>query len=349
MEKKNGYKINPESINENFFRGLKKAKAVLKKREFIGTVIGLVGLATAFGMASSVSDKVKKESSQIEDSVENNDLGTGNFVGFDVALAGLGAKRDTKASVNSMNVSLDDVNSLNIVINDNKCSNAFFGEVCQGLRDDGVIFTQTENCENVDANNSVVISLDQLYMSGPGMMIFVPYDNERVGDSDALALAMETGFKVEDLETTGIFAGKVGYRELVKGYIQTRVPTSTEEAIGVDKNISFVTISFGTDNKNAKDVAQSIENGLARYVYYQREKENGEDLIYRVAGGDVMADIEERFYGSSAREIDYYNDLEYNVDKVYMNDTLRNPCIANRESFNEDSEIKLNIERARKY
>ncbi len=348
MEKKNGFKINPESINEDFFRKFKKIKAVLKRREIVGTIIGLAGLATAFGMAHSVSDSLKKENSYVLDSVETDDLSTVNYIGPEAALAGLGAGAKV-ANVNPKDVSLDDVNSLNIIVNDNKCSSAFFEDVCQELRDDGVIFTQTENCENVDRNNSVVISLDQLYMSGSGMLMFVPYDNERIGDSDALALAMETGFKENGLVTDDICAGKIGYRESIGGHIQTRVPTSTEEAIGTDKNISFVTISFGTDNKEAKDVAKSIENGLARYVYYQKEKENGEDLIYRVAGGDLMDDIKERFFGSSAREIDYYNNLGNDLNKIYADDTLRNPCIADRESFDENNEIKLNIERTRQY
>ncbi len=344
MEKKNGFRINSESINQDFFVKMKNAKMILKKKELRGAIIGMTGLMVAFGMASSISkDKVQEKEVAVASEIGND------VIDSEIPLVGLGAKNNIVAEQNTLSVDLNDVNSLNVILNDNKCSSTFFNEVCEELEEDGLSFTATANGANVDVNNSVVITLDQLYMSGPGMAFFSPYDNERLGDSDALALAMETGFEQNEFSTDGIFAGKIGYRETNLGQVQSRVPTTTEEAIGKDKNTSFVTVSFGTNNLEAEKVAQSIENALARYAYYQNEKAFGEDLIYRVGGGDIMADVEKRFSGCSAKEIDTYNKLEDSKDYVYMDDTLRNPNIAKMNAFDKACKIELSKEKENRY
>ena len=93
-----------------------------------------------------------------------------------------------------LETSTDDVNNLNIIINDNNCSDSFFQEVCSNLKDDGLEITVTKDDENINVDNSVIITLDQQYSSGSSTLIFAPYDNTRIGNSDSLTLAMQSAF-----------------------------------------------------------------------------------------------------------------------------------------------------------
>jgi hypothetical protein len=93
-----------------------------------------------------------------------------------------------------INISIEEVNSLNIIINDNDCREEFINSVCEELDKDGIKFTFTRNGENIDVDNAVVITLDQQYMAGPGTAVFAPLENERLGYSDALAIAAQKAF-----------------------------------------------------------------------------------------------------------------------------------------------------------
>ena len=93
-----------------------------------------------------------------------------------------------------INISIEEVNSLNIIINDNDCREEFINSVCEELDKDGIKFTFTRNGENIDVDNAVVITLDQQYMAGPGTVVFAPLENERLGYSDALAIAAQKAF-----------------------------------------------------------------------------------------------------------------------------------------------------------
>ncbi|MBQ8132235.1 MAG: hypothetical protein IJ193_07070, partial [Bacilli bacterium] len=63
---------------------------------------------------------------------------------------------------------LDQVNSLNIVIDDNDCSDTFMADIYEKLEEDGIQFKKSRKGNNVDVNDGVVITLDQQYMAGPG-------------------------------------------------------------------------------------------------------------------------------------------------------------------------------------
>ena len=350
MQKGNELKINSESINIDFFK--KTTKFILKRREVRGLIIGMTGLLTAFGMASSISDSLNARNEQsvaVADEVEegvlrDSNVGSATHFGGEIALVGLGAS----TQANPYEVNLDEVNSMNLIINDNKFSSNLFNEICEKLHDDGLSFTVVHDCEGIDVDEAVVITLDQQYLSGPGMVIFAPNDNERLGDSDALALAMESGFKENDFEVDAVNAGKIGYKESKMGGFQSRIATSTENAIGTDKNTSFVTVAFGTNNFDVRNVADSIESALARYAYYQHEKAYGEDLIYRIEGGDMMGDLQKRFDGVSSREILDYNNLE-NENRIPMDQTLKNPNVENMIAFSDNNLISLNVNKTNRY
>ena len=88
----------------------------------------------------------------------------------------------------------NDPTSMNIIINDNDCSDSFFTEVCSILIEEGIVFSTTKKCNGIDVDGSTVITLDQQYMAGPATVIFAPLQNCRIGNSDALALAAERAF-----------------------------------------------------------------------------------------------------------------------------------------------------------
>ena len=124
MRKNNELKINSDSINIDFFK--KATKFVLKKREVRGFIIGMTGMLTAFSIVSSISDSHNTKKAQ-NVSVTNetqetiNDSDGKAIFGPDVALAGLGASYP-------YTIGLDEVNSLNIIINDNKFSSNLFSD-----------------------------------------------------------------------------------------------------------------------------------------------------------------------------------------------------------------------------
>lgn len=318
-------KIKIDYLDEERFRKYQKRKMEVKRKIICGIAMGLIGTGIVTG--TIINKNSKSNDTNVTYTSENDDL----------------AINDEAIEVN-----LADVNNLNIIINDHDCSDLFFENVCNKLENDGIKFTKTSGNKNIDVNGAVVVTLDQQYLSGPGMVIFTPNDNNRKGESDALALAMETGFYENGFFTDGIFSGKIGYRETKLGEVQSRIPTSSEEAISEENNTSFTTISFGTTNTNADLVAKSIESGLARYINYEKEKAYGDDLIYRVEGGDMMGNVENVF-GCSQEKIESYNDLRDNKGYVYMNDTLRNPNIESYKSFDSKTPVNLYVSKTNWY
>ena len=234
--------------------------------------------------------------------------------------------------------SLDDINSLNIIINDNNCSNTFFKAVCSELEEDGIVFKEVKGDSNLE-ENSIIITLDQQYMSGPGSIIIAPYQNNSNNDSDALALALNV-----ELEKNGMIMGKItcgvsGYRKTEYG-VSERVPTSTEEKITDDS--SYVTIAFGVQSLDPKIVATSIKNSLIRYYSYVNNVdgknylgENGKlvpyDLIYRIEHSENLEDIKNKL-----------NDSNVQVsDGLLENQVIINSCVKKINEFSKDTLISL--------
>lgn len=231
---------------------------------------------------------------------------------------------------------LDQINSMNIIINDGDCSDTFMAEIYDKLENDGIKFKKSKNDNNIDINNSVVITLDQQYVSGPGMLVIAPCDNNRKGNSDALALAMDTAFYEKGFFTDGIEAGIRGFRE-ENGKVVNRVPSKTEETIGKDKNTSFVTIAFGTENMNSELVVSAIENGLTRYYSYLQNNTN-EDLIYR-ATDDEDINIYANKFNTTAEHIRLTNKIVGDV--VPVDTTIKNPRIDLIRQFNKNVPVDL--------
>lgn len=242
----------------------------------------------------------------------------------------------------TIHVSLADINHLNIIINDDECSNSFIEAICQQLDQDGIRYTFTSGSDMLDVNDSVVLTLDQQYVSGPRVAIMGAYDNNRLDNSDALALAMDTAFRSSGVGSDGVFCGKRGYHTSdIYGEVRTRVYTPTEEAIGIDSNTSFTTISFGTGILSPEDTAHIIEDGLARYVAYVSEKDDA-DLIYRAEPNDTLDSLASRF-GTSSFDISSFN----SVDTVVPDEAIINPVAYKTPIFDKNipvtiSEVNIN-------
>lgn len=250
------------------------------------------------------------------------------------------------ANANSVSFSCDNLNQFSIIINDHNCGDAFFKDVCEQLKDDGIIFEQTSNCQNINQDNCLIITLDQQYNSGVDTIIFAPYDNTRLGDSDSLALSMQAAFIQKGILASNILCGKVGFRENSDGSISTLVPTDTEGAVNSNHNTSFVTISLGTSNFTPKMVAKSIEDGLVRQKHYLDNYDNQTDLIYRSSQGDSVQTVAD-YFDSTIYELGKTNNLK-NLD-VLDSQTIVNPNVKNIDSFRLDSHFDISPLKAKNY
>lgn len=232
-----------------------------------------------------------------------------------------------------IDVSVEQVNDLNIIINNSNCSDSFVSGIAVELDNDGIIYTLTENEKNINVNGAVVISLDQQYISGPGMAVIAPYENNRNGNSDALALAVSTGFDELGFLVSDIQCGKIGYKELEDGTVVEKIPTESEEAINANNDTSCVTICFGTNNTNPELVGKAIKLSLARYINYLSNENSFSDLIYRKEVGDSVENVAS-ITGNSISNI--------TSDGVLLDDTaVISANVTNLDSFNKSIPVNL--------
>lgn len=235
---------------------------------------------------------------------------------------------------NSITVKLTDINSLNLVINDNDCSDSFIDAICKKLDADGIVYKFTTKSQNLDVDNSVVITLDQQYVSGPKVSIIGQHNNNIKNNSDALALALDTAFRSKGSYSDGVFCGKRGFRKNDNNCVMTRIPTSTEDAVTNNKNVSFVTIAFGTDTPSPVEIANIIKEGLARYISYIDEYPFF-DLIHRAEASDSIDSLANKF-SCTPFELTNLN----NIDITIPNDeSIINPIGYNSRAFDKNINI----------
>lgn len=229
-------------------------------------------------------------------------------------------------------------NSMNIIINDNDCSDAFFADVCEYLREDGIVFSTTSKCEGINVDGSTVITLDQQYNSGTSTMVFAPYNNTRNGYSDSLALCMQAAFNQNHQTVNKLYCGKIGYSEDEDGNINRFCPTDTEQAIDSLADVSFVTISFGTECKDARLVAEIIKNGLVRQKYYLDNYDKNTDLVYRASKADSLDTVAD-YFSSDIRDLKFVNSIK---DSSFQDSqAVINPNILGMPVFDKNSTFKL--------
>ena len=243
-----------------------------------------------------------------------------------------------------INVSLEEINSLNIIINDCNCGEEFFTKVCDELENDGIKFTLTSDCENINVNGAVIITLDQQYMAGPGTAILAPFENNRLGNSDALAIAAWRAFYEKGFIADEVTCGKMGFMENEDGTVSERTPTNTEKNVDKNTAASFVTISFGTQNAPASLVANAIENMLVRfYSYNEQYDSNDVDLIYCVQKDDSYDSVS-KILGTTKDKIIKYNDTIDN-NMLLPGEAIINPNVESIRPFNQHVPVNLYIEK----
>ena len=258
-------------------------------------------------------------------------------LGIIVSIVSIGALVSGLASINnstkdvqkinfsmptSSNISSDEINDMNIIINDSDCSDKFFNDVCDVLIKDGIEFSTTKNCVDINKDNCTVITLDQQYSSGASTLIFAPYNNTRLGNSDSLAVAMKTAFDQNCFFVDNILCSQVGFEQ---------------DSLG---NVS------GTTNNNAEWTAKSIENGLARQKYYLDNFDNGSDLIYCANQTDSIEDIS-KYFGVDTTNLVKYNNITDN--KIADTQAIVNPSVESMDVFNKNYLFEIDNQKTRAY
>ena len=294
----------------------KFSKYKLKKRSKLGVILSIMSIGT---IASSLAS--------INNGTNNINISNNNV---------------PEAS----NISSSEINELGIIINDSDCSDSFFSDVCNILRKDGIEFDTTSNCVDINKDNCTVITLDQQYSSGAGTLIFAPYSNTRLGNSDSLAIAMQSAFDQNCFFVDDILCSQIGFEKDFFGNVRYNVATDTEKAIDDDKDTSFVTISFGTTNNNAEWTAKSIENGLARYKGYINDYDTDRDLIYCANQTDSIDEIS-KYFGVDSAKLVKYNKIKDN--KVADTQAIVNPNVQSMDIFNKELIFEIDNNKTRAY
>lgn len=237
----------------------------------------------------------------------------------------------------SISLDSDFLQDMHIILNDSDCSDTFFNDVCSYLSDYGLQFDITHNCIDINEDDYTIITLDQQYNSGFGSLIFAPFDNSRLGDSDSLALAFKAAMEEEKIVVDDILSGKVGFRKDEDGHVSTFVPTESEEKIEFDKSTSFVTISLGTQNPSVEMVAESILSGLIRQKYYLENFDSQTDLLYRADAGESVSVVAE-YFGAEVKDLVETNELK-DMETLEAQ-TIINPSVQKIVAFDANVSFK---------
>ena len=241
-------------------------------------------------------------------------------------------------SINNVGISISNINNMNIILNDSDCSDTFFGSVCDYLKNYGIKFTTTKNCENINVNDAVIITLDQQYSSGAGTLVFAPYSNTQLGNSDALSIAMSSAFRENNISIDGILCGQMGFEDDGEGNVRCVVATDAEKAIDESTDCSFVTISLGTQAFDAKKIANSIKGGLARLSYYLENYDKNTDLIYKANLDDSVEQVA-NYFGADPASLISYNKIKNN--SFSNSQTVINPFVQTFDVFDSNSNFIL--------
>ena len=219
-----------------------------------------------------------------------------------------------------------------IIINDDNCGDNFFDSICNYLNDSGVDISISKKGEDINYNNSIVITLDQLYYSGEGVVLFAPSFNSRVGNSDSLVLAMKAAFLSNNISVDKIIGGKRGYFNDENGNLVSPIPTDTESKIDSNYDTSFVTVSFGTGYYDSKLIGNIILDCLYRFTSYLDSDNFVNDLLYFTSGNESLQDIA-NYFRTSELELKSYNKLT-DSSNIPQGIVIINPIV---ETINEFS------------
>ena len=176
---------------------------------------------------------------------------------------------DSMVSDSTLEVSIDDINdNLSLIINDNDCGNAFFEDFCQSLEEQGIEFRTSRSNDNLDYENSTVITLDQQMVAGEGIALVGPQKDGTANHSEALLMSMLVTLHNDGWDANAI-AGISQYQSLDNGdVIYTTVPSPTEQM--ATKSDAQITVAIGTMPTDAttEKLAKDVTVALGRYSHY---------------------------------------------------------------------------------
>ena len=146
---------------------------------------------------------------------------------------------------------------------------------------------------------------------------------DKLSDKEIDKYAQDGWEFVGAMDRTAIFCGKKYYGDYLD-----RMPTSTESAIGKDKNTAQVTLCFAKDSISPYSVGDNITSALGKYAVYKSENLDV-DLLFR-AGAECNSawGLAEKF-GCSVEDVRSYNDIE----SPELNQAVLNPAIKGMKAF----------------
>lgn len=243
-----------------------------------------------------------KGNSNIAKTLRNSAVAAGT-AGFIIAGAINGASNTTSEqqmnngadallSDHTVEVSIDDINELNLIFNDNDCGNAFFNEFCETLKRQGLQFTTSKQNDNLMYDNATVVTLDQQMIAGESVAFIGPCQAGTANHSEALLKSMQMTFHQRGWDTDSL-AGVMQYVPYNDEEIYNVVPSKTESSVLPDT--TYITVSFGTmpEGFKVEKVAEDTLLSLARYRHYlEYDSEN----VTVVSSPDVPKPINDNHY-----------------------------------------------------
>lgn len=202
---------------------------------------------------------------------------------------------DSMISDNTLEVSIDDINdNLSLIINDNDCGNAFFEDFCQSLEEQGIEFLISRSNDNLDYENSTVITLDQQMVAGEGIALVGSQKDGTANHSEALLMSMLVTLHNDGWEANAI-AGISQYQSLDNGdVIYTTVPSPTEQM--ATKSDAQITVAIGTMPTDAttEKLAKDVTVALGRYSNYLINDEKHVEIVSEP--NSVHAEYDNSYY-----------------------------------------------------
>lgn len=199
---------------------------------------------------------------------------------------------DTLLSDHTVEVSINDINDLNLIFNDNDCGNAFFNEICEALKNKGLQFTTSKQNDNLMYEKATVITLDQQMIAGEGVAFIGPCQAGTANHSEALLKSMQMTFHQRGWDTDSL-AGVMQYVPYNEEEVYNAVPSDTENAVLPDS--TYITVSFGTmpEGFEVEKVAEDTLLSLARYQHYL---EDDSENVAVVSNPDVPKPVNDNHY-----------------------------------------------------
>ena len=216
-------------------------------------------------------ENLPKGHSKLVRKIVNGVILTFTTLGVAAAFGHFSSKEDDSAdliSPTTMNVSIDDINQLGVILNDNDCGNSFFKNICSSLEEQGLEFEISDHNDNIQYDNATVITLDQQLSYGEETFLIGPCQDGTASKSEALLKATQVTLANRGWDTQSL----AGLQKYATGAdsdtVYTKVPSPTEE--NTPESSSQITIAIGTGGSifSSEKIAEDVILSLARYQNY---------------------------------------------------------------------------------